>query len=205
MKKWIGVEVYQLIVSGVHVFESFLEAQVWFKKYTGIDYEVDDKGDPTEHFLKSIPEDYDQTKIFYINNEFDPKKPGRYCFEIELSGYGLNAEDAWNYAVESFIDDAGGMDIQDIVDFEDEEEQLMREESATVTAEHFKIYGKSSFSQGREGNIYTIDECPFVCVEDNGSRGLFQPIGKTVANLTFKPTSIFIFENIDKIKRRENV
>ncbi len=63
---WVGVEVYQLIVTDVHIFTDFDKAKTWFKEYTGVEYEVDEKGELPDFFYERIPEDYDQTKIFKV-------------------------------------------------------------------------------------------------------------------------------------------
>jgi len=56
----IGVEVYGLLVQGVHIFLSIEEAEKWFKEYTGLEhgtlYDEDN----------SCDDDYDQTKIFTL-------------------------------------------------------------------------------------------------------------------------------------------
>ena len=59
-KLWIGVEVYGLIVSGVHAFWNEKLAEDWFKQYTGIEYSAY-SADPDV-----MPEKYDQTKIFVV-------------------------------------------------------------------------------------------------------------------------------------------
>lgn len=61
MKKWIGVEVYELIVGGIHLFDTEEDADKWFKKYTGVDYPK------TNEEWEALDEDYDQTKIFEID------------------------------------------------------------------------------------------------------------------------------------------
>ncbi len=59
IKLFIGVEVYGLIVTDVHVFTEEEAAHKWFKDYTGKPY--------TEKSLESLHEDYEQTKIFEVN------------------------------------------------------------------------------------------------------------------------------------------
>ncbi len=60
-KVWVGVEVYQLIVTGVHLFRNEQEAKDWFKGYTGVDW--DELNDPDKLDI-GLDEDYDQTKLF---------------------------------------------------------------------------------------------------------------------------------------------
>jgi hypothetical protein len=71
----------------------------------------------------------------------------------------------------------------------------IRMEAQYATAYYIKHHGKSLFSQGREGKLYLIDKCPYVVVEDNGDRAFFRPVGKLVANLTFKPLSCYKFSD----------
>jgi len=57
---WVGVEVYGLLVQGVHIFWKEDEAEAWFKKYTGFEYGklyVDGE---------CMNDDYDQTSIFTL-------------------------------------------------------------------------------------------------------------------------------------------
>jgi len=63
-KIWVGVETYQLIIEGVHLFRTEQEAKDWFESYTGLNYDTYQAAldaDPGENLLD---EDYDQTKIF---------------------------------------------------------------------------------------------------------------------------------------------
>lgn len=57
--QWIAIEVFGLIVSDVHVFETEAEAEEWFQSYTGRPYPRND----AEWEAMSETE-YDQTKIF---------------------------------------------------------------------------------------------------------------------------------------------
>lgn len=122
MKIWVGVEVYQLIVQGVHLFENFEKAKEWFKEYTGVSWE-DYVGEG--NLENGMDVDFDQTKIFEEEipaekKEFDPTKPGHYFFDININGTGKNAEEAWDHAVEGFIDEPGGMDPDEISEFLEE-------------------------------------------------------------------------------------
>jgi hypothetical protein len=64
-KVWIGVEVYQLIVTDVHVFTNETESEKWFEKYTGLPYASYKKA--LEEGNDSIlDENYDQTKLFGV-------------------------------------------------------------------------------------------------------------------------------------------
>ena len=60
----IGVEVYGLLVQGVHIFLSEEEAEKWFKKYTGLEHGTlyDEEG-------QCVDDEYDQTKIFLISDD----------------------------------------------------------------------------------------------------------------------------------------
>ena len=69
MRIYILVEVFQLIVSGVHVTNKVEKAKTRFKEYTGVDY------NSMQEALRKDPDmkpeellgDFDQSKIF----EFD--------------------------------------------------------------------------------------------------------------------------------------
>ena len=60
-KLFIGVEVYALIVSGVHVFTDEAEAKEWYRNYTGVSW-----NDDPEVREQTVHEDFDQTKIFEV-------------------------------------------------------------------------------------------------------------------------------------------
>ena len=60
-KRWIGVEVYGLIVTEVHVFNNKAEAEQWFEKYTGVAWEKFSLQDTRRSYC------YDQTKIFEVD------------------------------------------------------------------------------------------------------------------------------------------
>ena len=66
MKLYVVVEVYQLIVSGVHVTEDEEDAKKNFKECTGVDYEEYRKKLDTET-SEILLGDYDQTKIFEVD------------------------------------------------------------------------------------------------------------------------------------------
>lgn len=77
-------------------------------------------------------------------------------------------------------------------------------EAKVVTDAYIQKHGRSSYSQGREGQLYEIDGSPHVLVEDNGDRGMFKAIGEQVKNLPIKPTSLAYFSEIKTIPMIEN-
>jgi len=58
---WVGVEVYGLIVQGVHIFWKEDDAVKWWETYTGLVY-----GTLYDEDGNCVDEDYDQTKIFAL-------------------------------------------------------------------------------------------------------------------------------------------
>lgn len=60
-KLYVCVEVYQLIVTDVHVFWNEKQAEAWYKEYTGVPW-----SDDPEVREQTVNDDYDQTKIFVV-------------------------------------------------------------------------------------------------------------------------------------------
>lgn len=56
MKLYVGVEVYQLIVTDAHVFKTWSEAEAWYREYTGVVWGSQDEPN----------EDFDQSNIFEV-------------------------------------------------------------------------------------------------------------------------------------------
>ena len=56
---------------------------------------------------------------------------------------------------------------------------------------------------GKEGQTYLIDGSPYILIEDNGDRGLFQAVGKLVAGMSIKPTTVARFEDVQEILQSE--
>ena len=52
---------------------------------------------------------------------------------------------------------------------------------------------------GREGKLYLIDDCPYVLIEDNGDRGIFQAVGPLVSTMPIKPTTVARFKDIKEV------
>lgn len=79
----------------------------------------------------------------------------------------------------------------------------LQAEAKSVAASYIKQHGHSSYSKGREGQIYDVDGSPHVLLEDNGDRGLFQAIGATVKGLSIPPTTIASFKDAKNVYSRQ--
>lgn len=73
-------------------------------------------------------------------------------------------------------------------------------EAQVLSGNYLKKNGKSTYSEGREGRIYLLDETPHVLLEDNGDRGFFVAIGGSVSNLYFRPLSLAHFSDIKEVE-----
>jgi len=63
---WVGVEVYGLLVQAAHIFWKEEEAEAWFKKYTGYDY--DEWIQAAREGKEPLDLEYDQTMIFTLGH-----------------------------------------------------------------------------------------------------------------------------------------
>jgi len=61
---WVAVEVYGLIVQGVHLITTKKEAEDWYEEYTGFKL-----GTLYDEHGNCLDEDYDQTKIFCVSKK----------------------------------------------------------------------------------------------------------------------------------------